>query len=54
MGENMTYSKESLEKMLRIWQTHSKEPLILEDAQETAENAFTLIKLDKKYGPPAK
>ena len=54
----MTYSKEFLEKTIRVWQPHYKEPLTFEDAREIAENASKLMKmlieLDRKYGPPAK
>ena len=54
----MTYSKEFLEKTIRVWQPHSKETLTLQDAREIAENASAMIKLlielDKKYGPLAK
>ncbi len=48
-----TFSKEFLEKTIKIWQPYSKEPLTLEDAREIAQNATDLIKLlielDAKY-----
>ena len=49
----MGFSKEFLEKTIKVWQPHSKEPLTLEDAREIAENSVALakllIELDRKY-----
>ena len=36
------YSKEFLEKTIRIWQPHSPDPLTYEDAQEIADNMVDL------------
>lgn len=47
------YSKEFLEKTIKIWQPYYAEPLTLEDAKEITENMVELFKflieLDKKY-----
>lgn len=49
----MTYSKEFLEKTIKVWQPYSNEPLTLEDAREMSENMVNFFKLlmetDKKY-----
>ena len=48
------FSREFLEKTIRVWQPYSKAPLSLEDAREIAENVIGLYKLlfelEKKYG----
>jgi len=52
------YSKEFLEKTIKVWQPHSEAPLSLEDAREITENMagfFSfLIELGKKYGKEEK
>jgi hypothetical protein len=50
----LNYSKEFLEKTIKLWQPYSPLPLSVENAQEIAENMANLFKLlielDKKYG----
>jgi hypothetical protein len=50
----MTYSKEHLERTIKVWQPYSKEPLSLADAEEICGNMANLckylIELDGKYG----
>ncbi|MCX7661602.1 MAG: hypothetical protein N2Z79_02830 [Candidatus Omnitrophica bacterium] len=52
------FSKEFLEKTIKVWQPYSSEPLSLEDAREIAENItelfYFLAELDKKYGKKEK
>ncbi len=47
------YSKELLEKTIKVWQPHSPEPLTLDDAQEIINNAISLysylFELKQKY-----
>ena len=47
------YSKEFLEKTIKVWQPYSETLLTLEDAREIAENVVNLYKLlfelEKKY-----
>lgn len=47
------YSKELLEKTIKVWQPHSPEPLSLDDAQEILDNAIGLysylFELKRKY-----
>ncbi len=47
------YSKEFLEKTIKIWQAYSPYPLSLDDAREIIENMAGLFKLlyelDEKY-----
>jgi hypothetical protein len=47
------YSKEFLERSIKVWQPHSKELLSIEGGREIATNAANLseylIELDKKY-----
>ena len=46
-------SQELLEKTIKVWQPHSKEPLTMEDAREIVVNTCNffnlLIELDEKY-----
>jgi len=48
------FSKEFLEKTIKVWQPYSEAPLSLEDAREIAENVTGLYKLlfelEAKYG----
>lgn len=48
------FSKEFLEKTIKVWQPYSPAPLTLEDAREIAENmtglAAFLFELEQKYG----
>ncbi|MFA5794681.1 MAG: hypothetical protein WC980_06420 [Candidatus Brocadiia bacterium] len=52
------YSKEFLEKTIKVWQPYSAAPLSLEDAREIAENMLGLCallsELEKKYGEEEK
>ena len=47
------YSKEFLEKTIKVWQPYTPTPLTSEDAREIAENMTELFKflfeLDEKY-----
>lgn len=40
----MAYSKEFLEKTIKVWRPYSKEPLTLEAARRIAENMVSLAK----------
>jgi len=48
------FSKEYLEKTIKVWQRHSPTPLTLEDAREIAENMIGLcsflFELEQKNG----
>jgi flagellin-specific chaperone FliS len=48
------YSKEFLEKTIKVWQPYSNFTLTLEDAREIADNMLSLFsfvfKLEKKSG----
>jgi len=48
------FSKEFLEKTIKVWQPYSENPLTLEDAREITENAVNLcsflFELEQKYG----
>ena len=48
------FSRQFLEKTIRVWQPYSPDPLTLEDAREIAENVtgiFCLLaELGQKYG----
>jgi len=48
------FSKEFLEKTIKVWQPYSSTPLSLEGAREIAENVIGLYKLlfelEVKYG----
>lgn len=52
------YSKQFLEKTIRVWQPYSPAPLTLEDAREIAENVTDLFcllaELEQKYGKEEK
>ena len=41
----MIYSKEFLEKTIKVWQPYTKAPLTLEDAREITENTVHYFKL---------
>ena len=47
------YSKEFLDKIIKVWQPYTPTPLTSEDAREIAENMTELFKflfeLDEKY-----
>ena len=48
------YSKEFLEKTIKVWQPYSKAPLSLEDAREITNNIVGLysflFELEQRYG----
>lgn len=51
------FSKEFLEKTIKVWQPYSPTPLSIEDAREIADNVIGLYKLlfelEQKYGEDA-
>lgn len=51
------FSREFLEKTVKVFQKYSPSPLTLEDAREIAENVIGLYKLlfelEQKYGKEA-
>ena len=52
------FSKEFLEKTIKVWQPYSEAPLTLEDAREIAENMTGLysylLELERKNGKEEK
>ena len=48
------FTKEFLQKTIKVWQPHSPTPLSLEDAREIAETMTglyaLLLELEQKYG----
>ena len=54
----VNYSKEFLEKTIKVWQPYSSVTLTLEDAREITENMTELfsflLELEKKYGKEKK
>lgn len=52
------FSKQFLEKTIKVWQSYSDQPFTLEDAREIAENMTGLYsflaELEKKYSKDEK